>query len=79
MLFQVYRTLCKGRVKFIQQSKLLFPCKALFLAFDASKTVHHSRKFLFEGHLLLAQKDYRICHMDEYISPVKVSDRITLQ
>ena len=54
-------------------------CKALFLAFDASKTVHHTRKFLFEGHLLLAHKDYRICHMDEYISPMKVSDGITLQ
>ena len=54
-------------------------CKALFLAFDASKTVHHTRKFLFEGHLVLAHKDYRICHMDEYISPMKVSDGITLQ
>ena len=50
-------------------------CKALFLAFDASKTVHHTRKYLFEGHLLLAHKDYRICHMDEYTLLLEKQDQ----
>ena len=50
-------------------------CKALFLAFDANKTVHHTRKFLFEGHLLLAHKDYRICHMDEYTRLLEKQDQ----
>ena len=63
----------------VSKGALVQCAKRFFLAFDASKTVHHTRKFLFEGHLLLAHKDYRICHMDENISPMNVSDGITLQ
>lgn len=44
-----------------------------FSAFDATKTVHHVGPMICEGHLVLADEDDRICQMDEYISPTKVS------
>lgn len=44
-----------------------------FSAFDATKTVHHIGTMICEGHLVLADEDDRICQMDEYISPTKVS------
>ena len=59
---------CKGALVLCPQR--------LFSAFDETKTVHHTGTMICEGHLELADKDVRICQMDEYISPTKVGVRI---
>ena len=55
---------------------LFYALSAFFSAFDETKIVHHTGTMICEGHLQLADKDVRICQMDEYISPTKVGVRI---
>lgn len=49
------------------------PCpRRLFPVFDCCQQFSHTGTFICEKHLLLADKDKRICDNEEYIPPKKV-------